>query len=204
MEINGLPAHPLFVHIPVVLIPLAAICFIVLLARPSWFARYKWALLLITVIGGVGAFLAGMAGESLEGELEKVNGEAYEQAIHNHAEHGDLARIASVLFMLGVIAFVFAPRFLKRDEAADPDGTKNKHRPSWLMPVLGGLTAFVGLWASFALYQAGDSGAKQVWGGEAQEIQRDTSKTGGSSDTKQMTDGDNDDGGSADNDADGD
>ena len=41
----GIPAHPLFVHIPAVLIPLAAVGVVIMLVRPTWWERYKWATL---------------------------------------------------------------------------------------------------------------------------------------------------------------
>ena len=54
----GLPAHPLLVHIPVVLVPLALVGVIVMVSRPSWWGRYEWATLVIAVAGAVGAVFA--------------------------------------------------------------------------------------------------------------------------------------------------
>jgi hypothetical protein len=41
--ISGLPAHPLLVHIPVVLLPLAALGVVGMALRSSWHRRYRWA-----------------------------------------------------------------------------------------------------------------------------------------------------------------
>jgi hypothetical protein len=41
----GLPAHPLLVHMPIVLIPLAAIGVVVMLIKPAWHQRYRWVVL---------------------------------------------------------------------------------------------------------------------------------------------------------------
>ena len=41
-NITGLPAHPLLVHIPVVLLPLAAIGVVFLIVRRTWYVRYRW------------------------------------------------------------------------------------------------------------------------------------------------------------------
>ncbi|MGA0206467.1 MAG: DUF2231 domain-containing protein, partial [Ilumatobacteraceae bacterium] len=62
-SIFGVPAHPFFVHIPVVLIPLAAVGVIVMTIRTSWWERYKWATLTVAGVGAVGAIIAAGTGE---------------------------------------------------------------------------------------------------------------------------------------------
>jgi hypothetical protein len=37
---SGLPAHPLFVHAPVVLIPITIVAAIVFVIKPAWLSRY--------------------------------------------------------------------------------------------------------------------------------------------------------------------
>ncbi len=37
---SGLPAHPLFLHVPVILIPVAGLAALALAARPSWWTRH--------------------------------------------------------------------------------------------------------------------------------------------------------------------
>jgi hypothetical protein len=37
---GGLPAHPLFVHVPVILIPSTIVAAIVFMIKPEWFLRY--------------------------------------------------------------------------------------------------------------------------------------------------------------------
>ena len=54
MEIEtffGLPAHPLMVHLPVVLIPLAGIIAIVFAFRPAWLDRFGWHLVVLSGLG---------------------------------------------------------------------------------------------------------------------------------------------------------
>ena len=55
MEINGLPLHPLVVHAAVIFGPLAAIAGLLHLV-PSWRARTRWPLIVLTVLG-VGALV---------------------------------------------------------------------------------------------------------------------------------------------------
>jgi len=55
----ALPTHPLLVHIPVVLVPLAAFGAIAIAARPKWMTHYGLLLLgtttVITIAGHNGA-----------------------------------------------------------------------------------------------------------------------------------------------------
>jgi uncharacterized membrane protein len=72
MEINnlfGLPAHPLLVHLPVVMVPMAALGAIILAIFPKFFTRYGWWVTGIAFIGAVGAILAAGSGEALEQKL---------------------------------------------------------------------------------------------------------------------------------------
>ena len=88
-SIFGIPAHPLFVHIPVVLIPLAAVGVIVMVIRPAWWERYKWATLAIAGVGMVGSIIAAGTGEELE---EAVEDTASRQLLRAHVEAGEVSR----------------------------------------------------------------------------------------------------------------
>ena len=43
---GGLPAHPLFIHVPVILIPATIVAAIVFVIKPQWLTRYGIALAL--------------------------------------------------------------------------------------------------------------------------------------------------------------
>src|ERR1700733_6072239 len=45
----GLPAHPLFVHVPVVLIPATVVAAVVFTVKPDWFQRYGIALAVVSI-----------------------------------------------------------------------------------------------------------------------------------------------------------
>ncbi len=62
----GLPTHPLVVHAPVVLLPLAAVGVALMLIRYEWYVRYRWATLTVGIAGAIGAVLAAGTGEELE------------------------------------------------------------------------------------------------------------------------------------------
>jgi uncharacterized membrane protein len=71
MEVSklfGLPAHPLIVHIPVVLLPIAVLGAILIVVSPAWRARIGW---LVVVAAGVSLLFVQLAigsGEVLQGE----------------------------------------------------------------------------------------------------------------------------------------
>jgi uncharacterized membrane protein len=62
-HILGLPAHPLLVHGAVVLVHLGAVAFLVAGLREAWRRAYYLPAMLITVAGGVFAFLAKESGQ---------------------------------------------------------------------------------------------------------------------------------------------
>ncbi len=62
MEFNGLPLHPLIVHVVVVFAPLAGIGGILYAAVPRWRWRLRWPLLAGAVTVLVCVFLAGDSG----------------------------------------------------------------------------------------------------------------------------------------------
>src|ERR1700729_1162320 len=90
---SGLPAHPLFVHVPVILIPAAVIAALVFMARPEWLGRYGVALCLVSIVAMSSVFLTMQAGAALRGELP-LHGEAATLI----SEHSQAAHILAIVF----------------------------------------------------------------------------------------------------------
>jgi hypothetical protein len=94
-ELFGLPAHPLLVHIPVVMIPLALVTALLALwpavRRPALIAAAGMA-----VVGGIGAVLAVGAGDKLEEHVQKT------ERVEEHAEQGEQVELPAIAF--GVVA----------------------------------------------------------------------------------------------------
>ena len=63
---GGLPAHPLFIHVPVILIPTTVVTGVVFMARPLWLGRWGIALCLVSIVAMSSIFLAMQAGGALE------------------------------------------------------------------------------------------------------------------------------------------
>src|SRR5436853_1547322 len=119
MEISklfGLPAHPLLVHVPIVLIPLVAVATVALAVRPAWRARFGWIVVALAAIALVGVQLAIGSGETLEDHVART------AALHRHTEMaGSLRPLALILFVVLLALMVLHRR---------------ASGPSWLLPVV--------------------------------------------------------------------
>ena len=159
-QIAGVPSHPLFVHVPVVLLPLAALLAVVLLFKQAWFERYQWVLLGLVGLGAVGAVLAAASGEELEEAGERSSG------IAEHAEAGEMARNVSLLFLLVVVAWIVVPKLLRRragGSSAGGSSTGGGATPRWFRPVVAAAVVLVGAGSIVTVVDAGHSGAEEVW-----------------------------------------
>jgi uncharacterized membrane protein len=172
--ISGLPAHPLLVHIPVVLVPLAALGAIVMCIKPAWHRRYRWAVLGIGVVGAIGAVLSASAGEALEEQIVAAEGRGAAASWEEHAEAGETARNFALLFMVVLIVFVFVPWYMERRAASVASATPvegadavpaaaSASGPKWLRPVLAAAVVITGVAAVVTIVDAGHSGADSVW-----------------------------------------
>ena len=164
MEISklfGLPAHPLIVHIPVVLLPIAAIGAILMVLSPSWRERIGW---LVVIAAGVSLLFVQLAigsGEALQESVDKSD------LVETHAELGEAARPYVAVFFVAVLAFILYDRSrTRRAEAGDASAAASAERGTWRDPVMAIIAVVVlvssllsGIW----VYRAGHSGAKSVW-----------------------------------------
>jgi uncharacterized membrane protein len=98
-DIGGLPAHPLLVHLPVVLIPLVAVFAIVLVIVPRWRHRFLPVLVIGSGLAFVGALLAASSGEEL---VDKVKRSA---TLDNHTELGDAAQWVAFVFFVVMLGW---------------------------------------------------------------------------------------------------
>jgi hypothetical protein len=162
---SGLPAHPLFIHVPVVLIPLSVLGALACVARPSWFSRYGILLCLTAIVGMSSIFLAMQAGAALEGALN-LQGPAA-ALIHRHSHAAHLLAYVFIVFTATLILTFSAHRI----SGGRPTGLSLADR------VLGSRTAYhalrvglvvLALVSTYLVYKVGDLGAKAVWEGRIQ------------------------------------
>jgi hypothetical protein len=152
--ITGLPAHPLIVHVAVILVPLAAIGLVATGWRADWRRHYSLPVALLAVAGALAAFLADQSGEGLEDRVRDAAraAGAVRPQLGDHPEDGQRAMILA--FVLAGLAVALW--------AVDRWGTRFK-LPPWSDRAVYGVGAVVSLAALVVMVAAGHSGATLVW-----------------------------------------
>lgn len=156
-QINGLAAHPLLIHVVVVMVPLAAVLLVLSVVWPA--ARRKLGIItpITALIGLAFVPVAQEAGEALEHSLP------HSDLIERHAQFGDQVLIgASLLLVFALVWWAVHHPFI-----ADRLPGAAGRRPTWVRLAVAGLAVLsigsAGL-ATVQVYQAGDSGARSAWG----------------------------------------
>jgi uncharacterized membrane protein len=152
----GLPAHPLLLHVPVVLIPILSGAAIALMVRPDWRRRYGVAIALLALVSLAFTILAAGAGEAFRASRAIFAS----PALNEHAELGDQLKAVMVVFVGAFVGLVAADRM-------DGPGTLARlarvlHKPGIERLVrigIGVLAAVALVW----VVRTGHSGAKVVW-----------------------------------------
>ena len=170
---GGLPAHPLFVHVPVILIPATIIAAIVFMVRLEWFARYAIALALVSIFAMSSIFLTMQAGGALQSVLH-LHGEAATLI----SEHSQAAKILAIIYVAftAVLIVTFAAM---RISGGRPTGLALADRPlssPSVFTALRVLLVVLAIGAGFMTYRTGDLGAKAVWAGRLQAAEAHASR----------------------------
>jgi uncharacterized membrane protein len=167
---SGLPAHPLFVHVPVVLIPATIVVALVFMLKSEWFERYGIALALVSIVAMSSIFLAMQAGGALRGELH-LQGQAA-SLISEHSQAAKVLAIVYVAFTATLIVTFAACRI----SGGMPTGLGIVDRllsSRSTFNALRALLVVLAIAAGFMTFRTGDLGAKAVWAGRVQAAQSD-------------------------------
>lgn len=151
--INGLPLHPLLVHVVVVILPLAAICAVLGVLWPA--ARRKLGVItpILALIALVFVPLTTSAGESLENKTPP------DALVERHAELGDQALIwAAPLFVFAFIWWVLHTGWV---EAKIGDLYTRVRTGAGVVTAI--VLVIVAVGSIVMVYRIGDSGAQAVW-----------------------------------------
>ncbi len=165
---SGLPAHPLFVHVPVVLIPTTVIAAIVFMIKPEWLSRYGIALAAVSIVAMSSIFLTMQAGAALRAALNLQGRAAQLISEHSHAAH--ILAYVYVVFTATLIV-TFAAR---RISGGMPTGLGIVDRPLSSKAVFATLRValvLLAIGAGYMVFRTGDLGAKAVWQGRLQAAQ---------------------------------
>lgn len=163
-KLFGLPAHPFLVHIPIVLLPLAAIGVVLMAVKPAWHQRFRWAVLGICTVGTIGIVLAASAGEQLDSRIVSVQGPAAAAGWQHHADLGDTARNFGLVFFVIVLAFVLLPWWQERRSSSTGHTTQTVSGTNrWLRIGVTALALVAAAGSVVTVAQAGHTGSKSVW-----------------------------------------
>lgn len=160
-SIFGLPAHPLFVHGAVVIVPIAVVALAATGWNASWRRSYLLPVLLLAVAGAVSAWLASESGEGVEHTVRNAAQAAGAERprFGDHPEEGENAYRLAVIFAIAVVAF-FGVDLWSRTGA-------RKNVPSglarWAPLGMYAVAVIPGIIGLIMVISAGHSGAELVW-----------------------------------------
>ncbi|HEX3221861.1 MAG TPA: DUF2231 domain-containing protein [Nocardioides sp.] len=157
MEFNGLPLHPLVVHVVVVFAPLAALTGIVYAVRPAWRWWLRWPLVISAVIAAGAGVLAAYSGYSLEHmrDLQQL------ASVRTHQHRGSILRWLLLAFLVpaGLAAWFLGGPSAVASGWGSRDG-RNGTAALALQVFLVLASIVVLVW----VFLTGDSGARAIWG----------------------------------------
>lgn len=159
---SGLPAHPLFLHVPVILIPVAAVAALVLAARPRLFAGHGLWVGLLTVVALASLNLTMGAGEQLRHSI----GPEDQSMIADHAHAADMLRILFILFTAALLVAVAAwrtPGPQVTGLRAVDTGLRVVRTSTAIGVALRAVVAVLAALSLYYVFHTGDLGAKAVW-----------------------------------------
>lgn len=160
MEFNnlfGLPAHPLLVHAPIVLVPLCFIAAVLMAIKPEWRRRFGIPTAVVALGSAVAVQLAMGSGEQLEERVRESN------LVEKHSQFAELARPFVFLFALALTAVVVWDVVQsRRAKQTGGDGTPDQ-KMARLASVAMVVTVLLGGVATYEIVQTGHSGAKATW-----------------------------------------
>lgn len=153
----GMPAHPLMVHAAVVLVPLAAVALIAVGWNRAWRHQYYLPIMLVSVGGAFGAFLAQQTGSTLKHALRAAG-----KPVGPHPGQGNTAFVLAGLLAAVCIGLWMYESYGER--IRDGLGFTDRYR----LPFDENLTLYVvavpvALLAIVTMVMAGHSGATLVW-----------------------------------------
>ncbi|MEN9970823.1 MAG: hypothetical protein RL146_124 [Actinomycetota bacterium] len=137
--IDGLPVHPLAVHVAVVFLPVSALALAILIFVPKWRKTYLPLTLIGLFIATVFTFIARESGEALADRVGEPQ---------THEELGGILFPAAV----GLLAVGVAFYFLQKSD-----------KPKWLVQSTAGVAIAAVLSVSGLTYFVGHTGAQATW-----------------------------------------
>lgn len=150
----GLPAHPLVVHLAVVLVPLAAVGTVAIAFWGAARRRIGWLVVVLALVGFIGCFLAKESGEALRDSVKQT------ASLDAHVEMADGGTVAGFAVFVGAAGVMVVDRILRERTARNqPALPLQKQAPI----IMGVIAVVLALFGTIRVIQIGHSGAKATW-----------------------------------------
>jgi hypothetical protein len=153
----GLPAHPLILHVPVILVPVLGLIVLVAAARPAFFQRYALAIGAFAVVTLASTILTVGAGKAFRDDRAR-----FEQShrLSEHAQSGETLRLVMVLLTAVILSAVLLSQARPGSRLAF---LSNLAGSAALRNVLRVLFALGAVAAIFLVIRTGHLGAQVTW-----------------------------------------
>jgi hypothetical protein len=142
-EIFGLPVHALVIHASVVLLPLSALCVILLAVIPAWRSRYGIPVLALSTAAVLSVPVAQQSGKWLRDQLN------YPPETFRHGILGD------DVIWYALVFWILAALLIWLDRTRGTSGTV-----VLVVAILAGVAAVA---MTVQVVRTGDAGARSVW-----------------------------------------
>ena len=180
-KVDGIPLHPLLVHLPVVLVPLLVLLILAYVCIPGLRRRIGWAVMALAVLVPVAVFFTRWSGELFADSLPATG--ALKTLRDEHEKYGTwllwlTIGLAPVTFLFGALergrraARARAAASPVPVPAADGDDAPPPPRPDddpasggrkLVMIVLGVLMLAAAAASAYVVFKSGHTGATMVW-----------------------------------------
>jgi uncharacterized membrane protein len=145
----GIPAHPLLVHFPLMLVPLAALCALLAVAVQRHRRRLACFAAALTGVALVAVQLAQSSGEALNDRVQKT------ELVRRHAAMGDSVRLYAFLLFIALLVLAMLPQ-----SSWTPARAQRRRAAVAAVSVL---VAFAAVANIVVIARVGHSGSKAVW-----------------------------------------
>jgi hypothetical protein len=161
--VSGLPAHPLFVHLPVIGIPLTALALLAYILLPARRATLFWVVGVLTIIVTGATILAANSGEQLESMMSPEDRNS--ALVHKHTQLGDQTQTIVIIFAGVTLAYLALDWWRRRNQQSDaaPSSTGSRSLLNTGIVAFAVLALALGSIATVWDVRTGDAGAKAAW-----------------------------------------
>ena len=156
MTFNGLPLHPLIVHVVVVFAPLAGVAGIVYAVMPPWRWWLRWPFVVSAVVAAGAGVLAVQSGYSLEHarNLQQL------AAVRTHQHRGSILRWIMLAFL---VPTALAALMLGGASPVVSGWGSREGRTGVVAIGLQALLVICSVILLIWVFLTGDSGARAIW-----------------------------------------